>query len=46
MAANRNSYLLGQQHHRMRATALLSADILIAPQTGGCNSRSPPCNGF
>jgi hypothetical protein len=26
MAANHNSHLLVQQHHRMRATALLSAD--------------------
>ena len=31
---------------RMRATALLSADILIAPhQSGGCNSRSPHAAG-
>lgn len=31
---------------RMRATALLSADILIAPhQTGGCSSRSPHATG-
>jgi hypothetical protein len=45
-AANHNSHLLGQQHHRMRATALLSADILIAPhQTGGCYSRSPHATG-
>jgi hypothetical protein len=46
MAANHNSLLLSQQHHRMHATVLLSADILIAPhKTGGYNSRSPSAMG-
>ncbi|MFZ0209984.1 MAG: hypothetical protein WAL59_28400 [Roseiarcus sp.] len=46
MAANHNSHLLGQQHHRMRATALLSADIDRAASDWRLQLAQSPCNGI